>query len=464
MDNDVEVIDESIALEISPDMLKVTIEFFPANDGREINTEKINKELEKKNIIFGIKSELIEELIIKREYNKKYIIVEGKSYIEGKDGQIDFKFPTDIKIKPQLKEDGSVDYHNLNLFHNVEKGEVLAVKIDKNNGEIGTNVLGEPLYPPPVKGAGFPRCGRGVILSADSDKMISDNEGQVEFKNNVINIIEMLTISGDVGNSTGSIVYSGSVVVQGNVLTGFSIKAKKNIEVRGLVEGATLIAGGDIILHKGIQGKEKARIICNGDLNCKNIYTAFVKVNGSIKTEEIMHSNVTSNNKIIVDGKKGLITGGKVRAYKKIEAKNIGANIGTKTIVEVGVDPDTFKKYQEFKKSIKDGKVELGKIKQIIELLEDKEKQGLLTDSKKQMLKKSKSTYVQIESKLGEDKVKLDVVTPLVMNDNNGKVRAQNTIKVGTIVTIGTMAYVVENELDRCSLFKEGSDIRVGSY
>lgn len=464
MENSEELIDESILLEISQDMMKVTIEFFPASGGRKIKKENIYKELERKNIIFGIKSELIEELIIKREYNKKYIIVEGKSYIEGKDGQIDFKFPTDIKINPQIKEDGGVDYHNLNLYHNVEQGEVLVVKIDKTNGEIGTNVLGEPINPPAVKDAILPKCGKNVELSSDGYKIISNMEGQVEFKKNVISIIETLTISGDVGNSTGNIVYSGSVVVQGNVLTGFSIKAKKNIEVRGIVEGATLISGGDIILRKGVQGMDKARIICNGDLNCRNIYTAFVKANGSIKTEEIMHSNVTSNNEIIVDGKKGLISGGKVRAYKKVEAKNIGANIGTKTIVEVGVDPDTFKKYQEFKKSIKDGKVELDKIKKIIELLEHKEKQGLLTDSKKEMLKKSKSTFVQIELKLKEDKVKLDVVTPLVMNDNNGKVRASNTIKVGTIVTIGTMAYVVENELDRCSLVKEGSDIRVGSY
>ena len=36
-------------------------------------------------------------------------------------------------------------------------------------------------------------------------------------------------------------------------LSGFTVKASGNVVVTGVVEGATVIAGGDITLNRGVQ-------------------------------------------------------------------------------------------------------------------------------------------------------------------------------------------------------------------
>lgn len=42
----------------------------------------------------------------------------------------------------------------------------------------------------------------------------------------------------------------------GNVTTGFAIKAEGDIIVNGVVEGATLVSGGNIVLKRGMQGMD----------------------------------------------------------------------------------------------------------------------------------------------------------------------------------------------------------------
>ena len=73
-------------------------------------------------------------------------------------------------------------------------------------------------------------------------------------------VSDVYDVPDDVDNSTGDIEFNGSVVVHGNVRTGFCIKCGGNIEVYGVVEGADLDAGGDIILHRGVQGMSRCQI------------------------------------------------------------------------------------------------------------------------------------------------------------------------------------------------------------
>ncbi len=111
-------------------------------------------------------------------------------------------------------------------------------------------------------------------------------------------------VAGNVGSSTGDITFDGSIVVHGNVITGFRVEATEDIEVMGGVEGATILAGGMITLHSGIQGMGKSNIQCGGDLHTKFIEQADVACGGNIYSEAILHSKVSCKGEIIVDGKK----------------------------------------------------------------------------------------------------------------------------------------------------------------
>ena len=60
--------------------------------------------------------------------------------------------------------------------------------------------------------------------------------------------------------------------------------------------------------------------------------------------EIIMNCDVSANSIIRINGRKGLINGGTLRAGTGIEAENIGTEMGTFTRLEVGIDPSKKKK------------------------------------------------------------------------------------------------------------------------
>ena len=135
-----------------------------------------------------------------------------------------------------------------------------------------------------------------------------------------ISVSNVYEVQADVDTSTGDIEYNGSVNVKGNVRTGFKIRAKGDVEISGVVEGALIIADGDVILHRGIQGMGRCQIIAKGNLVSRFIESAVVAVNGYIETDTILHSKITAKGDIFVRGKNGNIIGGNVRSTSLIEA------------------------------------------------------------------------------------------------------------------------------------------------
>ena len=181
----------------------------------------------------------------------------------------------------------------------------------------------------------------------------------------------------------GDIDYDGSVVIKGNVLAGFSVKAAGDISVSGIVEGATLISGGNITLNRGVQGMNKAVIKAKGNLVTKFIESAqLVEVGGNIDTDSILHSKVNAKGKIVASGRNGLIVGGEVKSVVLVQAKNIGNAMGTNTVVGVGLDPTAKKRVDELKKSLSELGANKIKLNQVMEALRKKQElEGSLSSS-----------------------------------------------------------------------------------
>ncbi|WP_105618029.1 DUF342 domain-containing protein [Vallitalea okinawensis] len=454
---------DSIQLSISQDNLLATLIVLPPVDEEEITFEHIEEVICESGIVFGIDLQVIEQLKQEIILNQAYEIAHGEVAKNGIDGKIIYEFNTNKLIKPSLLDDGSVDFHNLNLINNVKQGDVIVRIQPEQEGEEGTDIYGEAIQPPPVKKAILPKHGPNISTSDGGKTLVSDVEGHVDLIYDKVVVNEVLTINGNVDHATGDVNYNGSIMVTGNVLSGFSVKAKKNIEVLGLVEGATLLAGGNIVIRGGVQGMDKARVICNGSLVVKYISNAFVKANAAINTNSILHSEVSCNDVIIVNGK-GLISGGKVQANREISTKVIGTSMGTKTFIEVGVDPDIMEKYHEFKEKKSQLEDEIKKLKQIIKVLEDRRQKGIIKPDRIQVLEKSHKTLEKLikESKAAENIVMQ--LLPLIENVREGKIRAATSIYPGTVATIGSQSLVIRNQLDRCTLVLEGGEVRVAAF
>jgi len=271
-------------------------------------------------------------------------------------------------------------------------------------------------------------------------------------------------VPADVDNSTGNINFIGNIIVRGNVLSGFTVEAGGNVEVWGVVEGATIKAGGDIILRRGMQGLGKGVLISGGDIIAKYVENSTITANDTIKSEAIMHSHVKCGNKLELCGRKGLLVGGTCKVTKEIIAKVIGSHMATVTDIEVGLDPSLKERYKTLKVDIDKIESDLKKADQAITILKKIEASGIMTPEKKDIMLKSVRTKVYFSNKIVEMKEEMSRIQESLQEEANGKVRVQNYIYPGSKINIGTCMMCVKETLQYCTLYRDGADIRVGEY
>lgn len=452
-----------IQLRISEDELSAHInilEIEPLQENKLSVEEEINKI--KKHLKYGLKEEELARLLDSSIPDKNILIAEGKKAEDGIDGKIIYKFDINRPLTPKLKEDGSVDYKELDAFNNVQKNQILADIIAPTEGIEGMTVTGRKIS---AKNGRTPRLryGRNVTLSEDESKLIATANGLVELKGKSITVSELLSLE-SVDSSTGNINFDGDIVLSKDLLNGFSVRATGNIEVKGAVEGGYIETKGDILVRQGIQGYNKKVINSEGNLSTKFIENSIINVDGNITSEAIMHSNVISNSNIILIGRKGLIVGGVCRARNEIAAKIVGSNMATATTLEVGVDPNIRLDHDNMKERLKSSKSHLKKVEQSLNILSTLEKNNGLTENKKELLDRLINTKKSLEEEIEVLDREVNVLYSQLRNLNKGKVKIADTIYPGVKIIIGDSYLIVKDEMKRCTFYRDGGDIRVGPY
>jgi len=150
-----------------------------------------------------------------------------------------------------------------------------------------------------------------------------------------------------------------------------------------------------------------------------------------------------------------------IQAGKEIEAKVIGSQMATFTEIEVGVSTALHKTFTSLKEEITKLQNGLKKTTQVINILEKYRASNMLTDDKKEMLAKSLKTKQFYASRIPQLKYELNVVEEQLNKESNGKIICHGVIYPGTTITIGSTTYNVKKDLHYCTLYKDGTDIKV---
>ena len=331
-------INATAAVSVSPDKLKGFITFTPPDNGRMLTLEEVLDILNKRGIIYGINKANLESIVKYPIYNEMICVAEGATPVKGQNGRVEFHFDPNKETKPAVLEDGRVDFRELHLIESVVKGQKLCSLVPPIPGTPGKTVLGTDIPAPDGKPAVLPR-GRNVSISDDGMSLCANISGQVSYADGKVSVFSTYEVHDSVDNSTGNINFIGNVTVRGNVLSGFTLEAGGSVEVWGVVEGAVIKAGGDIILRRGMQGMGKGMLISGGDIIARYIENSNLVATGGIKAEAIMHSNIKCGNRLELSGRKGLLVGGVCKVGREITAKVIGSHLATATDIEVGSDP-----------------------------------------------------------------------------------------------------------------------------
>lgn len=455
-------VDEKLTVDLYENDMKAYVELVPAYGGKKLTYEKALEKLESL-VKYGIKKEVLEDIIANEKYGESVLVAEGKQPIDGEDGYIEYHFATTKNFTPDVLEDGSVDYRNLHIIENVKKGDVLCEIIPPTEGEDGMNLHAEVVAHKKGK-EGVIKCGHNVFFSGNMDKIFSSEDGQVKVIDGKINVLDTFEVSGDVDNTTGNVKFNGTVVVKGNVKSGFVVNAYGDVIVEGVVEAARINSYGTITLKKGVQGGKKAYLTAKENIISKYIENCKMYCNGDIVANAIMHSDVSCDGSITVDQKKGLIVGGNSRAKGNIHAKIIGSEMETKTVIEVGVDPKTKERYKEVCDKLTKLSNNIEKLDKNIVLLNKLLKAGKLDAKKKNLLIESINARKTVNagySKLSMEQKEL--VTELTKLSDSA-IYASKIIYPGVKISIGNDTYFVKKDFTRCKVYCDSREILIGSY
>jgi len=453
--------EEAFKIEITEDKMMAKIIFFPSEDA--FNKELILRKLKARGVILGINEELVNALEVEREYNIPYIVAEGRPAVDGVPAVITYMFKTEKDTRPDIDDEGNVNYKKLNVIANVKKGQMLARLVPVKAGVEGANLSGDPL-PPRMPKVVRLRYGKNIIVNEDKTELYAATDGLVKLFEGKVMVNNVYEVPNNVGPSTGNVEFEGTVIVHGNILTGFSVHAKGDVEVMGAVEGAEIKSGGNITLHAGIQGMGKSHVEAFGNLQAKYIENAEVVAGGDVHSEAILHSDVTCKGKVTVEGRKGMISGGHIRAGESVITKVLGSHMGTVTTVEVGIDPIMLGEYAELKKSLPKMEGEVKKLDQVITLLNKrKEIDGKLDDDKQEMYMSGVRNKIFLTNKTRQAKARFDELSEMVENKNSGSVSVSNELYPGVKVSIGSVSSYVKDELKYVRMVKDGADIKMSS-
>lgn len=461
---DMDLIEDTVLeLEISKDHMKAYISVAPPKNGKMITLEEVLEELQNAGVVHGIDETKISEVLNKGPYYSKVLVAAGTSPQTGENGRIIYHFDTKKELKPRVSQNGTVDFHNLDLVTNVTKGQLLAQIIPPTKGISGKTILGKVI---PARDGKEARVvlGKGVFASQDGLQIYSDINGQPNLLEGKLSVLSVFDIKGDVGPATGNIDFLGTVIVRGSVKSGFMIKAEGDIEVEGTVEDSVLEAQGNILLKRGMQGRGKGEIRAGKNVLARYIENTQVEAGQDIViSEAAMHSILLAGRKVEITGRKGLLVGGVCRAGEELVAKTIGSPMATYTEIEVGTRPDMKNRCLEINDRLQELEKNLLSINQALNVISRTFKNQIPSD-KQMLLKKLTDTLEasqQEQRQLSKEKQQLD---ERMSTYCRAKVSASNTLYPGVFIIIGNASMKIRDKMEFTTFYNYEGRIKIGTY
>lgn len=419
--------------------------FIPWFPGNRVTEEDIYNELKKRGIVIGIKREAITDMIKQRRMNEKILIAEGTPAEKGEDGWFEFFVRLDLPRIPAPLPDGGVDYVNIEAFEMVDEGEKLAVYHPAQKGIDGQNIFGEVLHA--SKGINKkPLKGKGFTIAPDGVTYISKMNGKFEYINGQMIISNMIIVKEDVTAVTGQLEVDGSVYVVGSVYSGGHIEATGDIIVEHNVETAKLVAGGNVMIKRGVCSKHDCFIEAKGEVSGSFFEAANITAGGNVKANYIMNSDINTRGKAIISGSKGTLLGGRIRAVKGVDTYNLGNSSSIKTFLDVGRNVLYEKQQVEFQKKREE-------ILEQLSMLEErwnKILKSLPPDKEKavELIKKLNGAIVAKDQELVD--LDADISKLAHLTDEGMKaVLVRGNAYEGSVIEINTVKYMLPSTVSR---------------
>ncbi len=311
-----------------------------------VTMEEIEEAMAEEGIVFGVLTDRIQAAVDNQAFLSEILCAKGVPPVPGKNGELKFVVQTKTELRPKIRDDGTVDYHDLGLINEIDKGRLICRRTRPIPGEDGTDIYGAPVPFIPGKYPDFPMGDGTEVSKLDDTKLVAARDGFIHYEDGIISIPEVFVLNSDVNNGTGNLSFRGSVVVNGCVREGFRIQSGKDVTINGVVEGAHISAGGNVSIRDGFAGMNSGEIWAAGNVDSKYLQNAVVKCGGNLTTEYAINSYLTVGGEIHAETGRGALAGGNAHSLGSIYANFIGADTYIDTMVIIDDLPDKFWDYE----------------------------------------------------------------------------------------------------------------------
>ncbi len=388
---------DNYSISISGD--KYTAKIKMIEPDRKVSIKAIIKLLRDRGIVYGIKDDVVREIASGDFVGVEKVVAEGTRPQKGKDGYYEYLFKTTFSRTPRVLEDGSLDYTDVEWFEQAYNGQKLAIYHEPEGGVEGHTVTGEIIGT--TGGKPLSRLhGKGVIYNEEENIYYAEKSGLIEFKASTssLSVNDLLQLK-ELTYSQGKINFDGSVQVKGNVTDGAYLHATRDIIIDGMVEGADIKAGGSILIRKGVNAANKGSIVADSDITASFFEYARVQAKGSVNSNYLLNSVVSSGEKIEIAGGKGSIIGGFSYAAKEIKVTSVGNEAMIKTLLKLGLNDDMVKKRVNVENQLKTLDTEIMSLKNVLKQLNETLNDEARNENET-YLKVENAIYVKEESKV----------------------------------------------------------------
>ena len=445
---------------VSPDGMEAYLSI--ANLSKRPTEDEVLKELWACKIRKGILRKEITKACDGTYEEDTILIAVGKNVENGRDGWYEYFFKTDVNRKPKLLPDGSVDYHDIEWYDAVKKGDKLAFYHKAEDGIDGYDVEGNILKSTRGKEQSI-LSGNGFQMDSDRCTYYAKIDGMVKLDGERLEVSEMLEVE-EINSSIGNIIFNGSVHVRGNVGAGVTIKAGKDIIVDGFIEGANLEAAGEIILRKGMNGSGKGKIKAGGNVTAKFLESADVYAGGTIHIDYSMNSILYSEEIVEAKLRNGTIVGGICTGVKGVSAQNIGTRAAVQTTIRSGSSTALMKLNNEIYRQLSSTNEEIRILENVRREMEGKLSAEQLAE---QPVYEKVQNALYTKGKEAEELVaKQEEVRGRLLELSRAVIEAKGTIHDGVKAWLGEVSWTSDKELTDVTLRKvrKGSEEKVFAY
>lgn len=450
-----EIVHSTIDVSVNPNKTTAFVSFSkPENGGIDVTLDKVMSALSEKNVSFGILKDELERAVEQKRYDENICAACWEAPTDGVDGTIKYFYRTDKCTAPVENEHGVVDYKNLGLVRNITAGTPIAEITLPTDGEPGRDITGMVVQ----QKKGTPvnlNIGAGTSLINDGTQLIAAVDGNLVFRNGSFCVDETLLINGDVDVSTGNIDFIGSVTVKGSVFEGFRVTSKKDISVLGSVNGAELMADGNINVKIGIIN---SRVDCRGDVKLGFCENSKVSCDGNVDSASFVGGEVFAGRDLIASGK-GVIMGGKYTALNNVDASVIGSDNYVKTEITLGNNAVLMEERETLDKQIKDMADKLDQLGKILNTLTELAKVSKLPPEREQLKVDALRNRLKFQAEIKKAKVRMSDIDEALKLTQNLSVSIKRMIYPGVRLRINSSMLAVKTTENRCRATVEKGEI-----